>query len=177
MKIEHNPPGAGDKPASSFIAVSIIERIARAGAIIGGTILLGMALIVCASVISRLTFGQPFLGIFEIVEILTGIAILSFFPYTQVMRGNVTAEFFTQRLSRRTRDMLDLCADLAFLAMTGFLFWRVSLGFIESTTSLNRTFILSLPEWLFYGPAALWLLLLVFAALAIAGDALFRILK
>lgn len=164
-------------PAPLSPAYGLVERLARYAAVLGGGVLLLMAVITCASVISRLTVGRPFLGIFEMVELFTGIAVLSFFPYTHITRGNVMAEFFTQKAPRFLRDILDMIADIAFLAIAGFLFWRVGAGFLESLHSLDRTFVLNLPEWAFYGPAALWLLLLVVAAIAMAGQSVVKVFK
>ena len=177
MHVHNDTTEAGASPAPLFPAFGLVERLARYGAIIGGAVLLLMALVTCASVVSRLTVGRPFLGIFEMVELFTGIAVLSFFPYTHITRGNVMAEFFTQSAPRAVRAALDLIADLAFVAIAAFLFWRVGAGFLESLHSLDRSFVLNLPEWVFYGPAVLWLFLLLVVAVAIAGESILKVFK
>lgn len=169
MKLDDPTSGAGGSPALEGRAFSLVRRGATVCAALGGFVLLGMALLTCFSVVSRMFINRPVPGMFELVELFTGIAVLSFFPYTHVMRGNVTAEFFTTRAPQRLNDLLDLVADLVFLAIAAFLFWRVGVGFIESLTSRDRTFVLNMPEWVFYGPAAFWLLLLLIVTLAVAA--------
>jgi TRAP-type C4-dicarboxylate transport system permease small subunit len=167
MRLDDADHGAGPAPAPPGPAFRLVERVARACAVAGGLVLLGMALMTCVSVLTRLFAGRPIFGIFELVELFTGIAVLSFFPYTHVTRGNVVAEFFTQKLPPRLRALLELVADAGFLGIAAFAFWRVAAGLEESLGSLNRSFVLNLPEWVFYGPATLWLALLVVVSVAV----------
>ncbi len=177
MRLDDANNGAGPAPAPPGAAFRTVETIARACAVAGGLVLLGMALMTCVSVLTRLFAGRPIFGIFELVELFTGIAVLSFFPYTHVTRGNVVAEFFTQRLRPRLRALLELVADIGFLAIAAFAFWRVSAGFVESLHSLNRSFVLNMPEWVFYGPAAAWLGLLVVVSVAVMLRSAHRVLR
>jgi TRAP-type C4-dicarboxylate transport system permease small subunit len=167
MKIEDAMSRADNTSALQSSMFLKIERIATICAVIGGFVLLGMALLTCFSVASRLALNQPIRGIFELVELFTGIAVLSFFPYTHVTRGNVVAEFFTQWLPLRGRAVLELLADIAFLGVAIFAFWRVSTGFVQSIDSIGGSFVLNLPDWVFYGPAAFWMLLLVIVSVAV----------
>jgi len=177
MHSVHDHSGAGDTLAPRFPAYNLVNRLARYSAVIGGIVLLLMSATTCASVISRLLVGRPFLGIFEMVELFTGIAVMSFFPYTHIVRGNVMAEFFTQNAPQWLRRTLDLVADLVFVAIAAFLFWRVTAGFLESLHSPDRTFVLNLPESVYYGPAALWLFLLLVVSIAVAGESVLKVFK
>lgn len=164
-------------PAALSRAYRIILRLALICAVAGGVVLLLMACMTTVSVISRAVMNKPLYGIFELVELFTGIAVLSFFPYTHITRGNVVAELFTQSAPDLVRHGLEFLADLTFLAIAAFTFWRVFVGFLESLESLNRSFVLNLPEWVFYGPAAVWMLLLVvvsIAAATLSGWGLFK---
>ncbi|MBV0913831.1 TRAP transporter small permease [Anianabacter salinae] len=168
MQFSSDDAGAGILPAPLARLHSAIRRLALVCAAAGGVVLLGMALMTTASVISRAVANQPIYGIFELVELFTGIAVLSFFPYTHITRGNVVAEFFTQSAPERIRHALEFLADLTFLAIACFACWRVAVGFHESLDSLDRSFVLNMPEWVFYGPATVWMVLLVIVSVAAA---------
>lgn len=171
MRIGADDGQAGPHDRQRTGLARALYATARAGAVVGGFVLLGVAAITFASVLGRLFFGRPIYGNYELVELMTGIAVLSFFPYTHVERGNVAAEFFTQRAPAALKRLLETLADLAFLAIAAFLFWRVAVGFVEALGSQNRSFVLNLPEWVFYGPATVWLglLVLVIAGLLVAS--------
>jgi TRAP-type C4-dicarboxylate transport system permease small subunit len=168
MQFNQTDAGASILPAPIYRIYRAIERLALICAAVGGVVLLVMALVTTASVITRTVANQPIFGIFELVELFTGIAVLSFFPYTHITRGNVVAEFFTQSAPEGLRCLLEFLADLTFLGIACFACWRVIVGFIESLYSLDRSFVLNMPEWVLYGPAAVWLCLLVIASAATA---------
>ena len=107
-------------PAPLSGAYRFILRLARVCAVLGGIVLLAMACMTTVSVISRAVANTPIFGIFELVELFTGIAVLSFFPYTHITRGNVVAEFFTNGAPAPVRHGLEFLADLTFLAIACF---------------------------------------------------------
>lgn len=168
MQFNSTETGAGAMPAPLSGAYRFILRLARVCAVLGGIVLLAMACMTTVSVISRAVANTPIFGIFELVELFTGIAVLSFFPYTHITRGNVVAEFFTNGAPAPVRHALEFIADLTFLGIACFALWRVYAGFVESLDSLSRSFVLNMPEWVFYGPAAVWMVLLVIASAAAA---------
>ena len=71
-----------------------------------------MAALVTISVGGRYLFSAPINGDYDIVGILCGCAIFSFLPYCQLKRGNVLADFFTQKASPRTKAALDAMGNL-----------------------------------------------------------------
>ncbi len=168
MQFNSTDFGAGTLPAPLRRAYRFLLRLSLICAVAGGVVLLAMACMTTFSVITRAVINKPIFGIFELVELMTGIAVLSFFPYTHITRGNVVAEFFTQSAPDMVRHGLEFLADLTFLAIACFALWRVHAGFVESLDSLNRSFVLSLPEWVFYGPALIWMVLLVITSVAAA---------
>src|SRR5215510_6693777 len=91
-----------------------LHSIANILAIFGGLLSCAMATIVTVSVCGRYLLSRPIPGDYDIVGILCGSAIFAFLPYCQLKRGNVLADFFTQRASERVKAGLDGFGNLIF---------------------------------------------------------------
>src|SRR5262245_20119050 len=74
-----------------------LHRTADVLAIFGGILSCVMAAVVTISVAGRYLLSWPIPGDYDIVGILCGCAIFAFLPYCQLKRGNVLADFFTQK--------------------------------------------------------------------------------
>src|SRR5262249_13826236 len=98
-------PGDATRPAGA--AGRALFATSRALAIFGGVLSCAMAALVTVSVVGRYAFSAPINGDYDLVGILCGCAIFAFLPYCQLVRGNVLADFFTQKASDRTKAVLD----------------------------------------------------------------------
>ena len=107
-------------------------------AIFGGLLSCVMAAIVTISVIGRYLFSRPIPGDYDLVGILCGSAIFAFLPYCQLNRGNVLADFFTQKASPRTKSALDGMGNLLFLAASIMFTWRLYYGTLEMRQSSEQ---------------------------------------
>jgi TRAP-type C4-dicarboxylate transport system permease small subunit len=85
------------------------------------------------------------------------VAIFSFLPYCQIVRGNVIVDLFTTRASPRTRAMLDAAGNLLYTAIAALLTWRGALGGLEVRGYGETTMVLRVPVWWGYVPAVLCL--------------------
>jgi len=124
-----------------------LHSVATALAIFGGLLSCAMATVVTISVIGRYLFSWPVPGDYDIIGILCGCAIFSFLPYCQLKRGNVLADFFTQKASPRTKAMLDAMGNLFFLMATIMFTWRLYYGLLEMKQSSEQIAAFAFYRW------------------------------
>lgn len=124
-----------------------LYRIAVVVAGIGGLALLLITGLTIASVIGREVFSTPIPGDFELVEIGCAIAVFAFFPYCQMVGGNVIVDLFTTWTPVRTRAALDLVANLVFMMIAAVLTWRTALGAADLMRYGEQTMVLRVPLW------------------------------
>jgi TRAP-type C4-dicarboxylate transport system permease small subunit len=137
--------GTGTQPADA--AGRALHRVARILAILGGVLSCVMALIVTISVTGRYTFSAPINGDYDIVGILCGCAIFSFLPYCQLHRGNVLADFFTQKASPSTKAALDAVGNALFLIAIVMFTWRLYYGMLEMKQSSEQIAAFAFYRW------------------------------
>jgi TRAP-type C4-dicarboxylate transport system permease small subunit len=124
-----------------------IVRLARAIALCGGLLTLGIALLVTVSVIGRRIWGEPVPGDFEFVQMATAVTLFAFLPLCQSHRGNIAVDTFTSRLPRVWQRRLDGAWDLiyaAFMLMISVGLFRAAL---EAYGYGTTTMVLGLPIW------------------------------
>lgn len=137
-----------------------LHAIASGVALFGGLVLFGLTLLTVLSVVGRTTLSAPIPGDFELVEIGMAVAIFSFLPYCQIVRGNVVVDIFTAKASAATKALLDGLGNLVYTAIAALLTWRTALGGIEVEAYNETTMVLGVPVWWGYVPAVVFLVLL-----------------
>ena len=120
---------------------------ARMLAIIGGLLSCAMAALVTVSVIGRYAFSMPVPGDYDLVGIICGCAIFAFLPYCQLKRGNVLADFFTQRAPPRVKAALDALGSMLFLIAAALFTWRLYYGALEMRQSAEQIASFSFYRW------------------------------
>ncbi|MGE4243924.1 TRAP transporter small permease [Ramlibacter sp.] len=128
----------------------ILEKLAKACAILAGVLLTGITLMTCASLVGRNTTGATLVGDFELTGVAAGAAIALFMPWCQLRRGNIIVDFFTAKASARTNDRLDRFGALLFGLCMALLAWRTALGGINAWNNNSGTMMLGFPEWIVY---------------------------
>ena len=144
-----------------------VQRAIEWWAVMGGAVLLGIALLTAWSAATGFVIGKPLPGDFELTEILVAVAVFSFLPYCQLTDANVTADLFTARAGPRTVAALGLLAALLALAIGVLLLWRTWAGMIDYRQFVETTAILKIPIWVAYVPAVASLALLVLACVVV----------
>ena len=134
-----------------------LHRTATGIALLGGLVLFALTLLTVISVVGRAIFSAPIPGDFELVELGMAVAIFSFLPYCQMVRGNVIVDLFTSKASARTKALLDGVGNLLFTAIAALLTWRVALGGLEIRSYHETTMVLQVPVWWGYVPAVAFL--------------------
>ena len=82
----------------------ILEKLAKASAILAGMLLTFITIMTCVSLIGRNTTGATLVGDFELTGVAAGAAIALFMPWCQLRRGNIIVDFFTAQ-APATRPM------------------------------------------------------------------------
>jgi TRAP-type C4-dicarboxylate transport system permease small subunit len=131
--------------------------------LLGGAVLLGIALLTAWSTATGFIFGKPLPGDFELTQILVAVAVFSFLPYCQLTDANVTADLFTAGAGPRTVAALRLLAAFLALGISVLLTWRTWAGMLDYRQFVETTAILKIPIWTAYVPAVASLVLLVLA--------------
>jgi TRAP-type C4-dicarboxylate transport system permease small subunit len=147
----------------------LLDRLCRLMALLGGLVLVALALLTATSVLGRYFLGRPITGDIELVAVLTAVAVSLFMPYCQLQKGHVIVDVFTERAPPAVRAALDALGSLAVALVALVLAWRLALGGLELRAAGDETMMLRLPTW--------WGFLVVvpgFALMAVAGLASFR---
>lgn len=124
-----------------------LERLCRALALLGGLVLVAMALLTVTSVLGRYFLNRPITGDIELVAMLTATAVSLFLPYCQLRRGNVIVDVFTERAPARWRAGLDALGSFLLAAVALLFTWRMALGGLELRAAGDQSMMLRLPTW------------------------------
>jgi TRAP-type C4-dicarboxylate transport system permease small subunit len=143
----------------------LLTKICRFFAFCGGVMLILMALMSLGSIVGRTLFDKPILGDYELVQMMSAIAVAMSLPFCQMIRGHIIVDFFTTGMPRKVNKTLDIIASLV-LSVAGFVFaWRISVGMLELQGNGDASMLLNLPTWWGYAPMVPSFFLLGCAAL------------
>lgn len=147
---------------------SLMVKIARVMALLGGLVLVSLVLVTCISVIGRSanTLGHtpwleslleplaslfkqlgPVRGDFELVEAGVAFAIFAFFPWCQLVQGHATVDLFTNYLPNRARRFLMTLWEILLSATIVVITWRLIVGATDKADNGETTFLLQFPVW------------------------------
>jgi len=128
----------------------LLDALATALALIGGALLLGVALLTVVSVTGRWSVSQPVTGDIELVQLATAAPIALFLPYCQLHGSHLIIDFFTARSSGPVQRRLDavgsLLAGLLFFLMA----WRAGVAVADMRRAAETTMVLGIPLWIPY---------------------------
>jgi TRAP-type C4-dicarboxylate transport system permease small subunit len=111
----------GQAPQAAQEPKGLLRRVIEAWALLGGLLLLAIALMTSYSAAAGWLFGKPLPGDVELVEMFTAISVFMMLPYCQLTGANVTADIFTAHAGKRTVAVLELVAALVALASLALL--------------------------------------------------------
>jgi TRAP-type C4-dicarboxylate transport system permease small subunit len=109
-----------------------------------------MAAMTVVSVIGRSFFAHPILGDVELVQLGCAVVVSSFLPYTQLHKGNIIVDFFTQNASSSTQRWMDALGCLFYTLTLALITWRVGAGAIAMYENGERSMLMDLPLWWSY---------------------------
>jgi TRAP-type C4-dicarboxylate transport system permease small subunit len=153
----------------------VLDRVSRVFAVCSGLMLIAMALMSVYSIVGRSLLSKPLLGDYELVQMMSAIAVTMALPYCQMVNGHIIVDFFTTRLSPRTNGVLDTFASL-LLAVCAFAFaWRLVVATFDFKQNMDATMLLNLPTWWGYAPMGPSFFLLGCAALYTAAKQISKV--
>jgi TRAP-type C4-dicarboxylate transport system permease small subunit len=124
-----------------------LHRVANVLAVFGGMLSCVMAALVTVSVTGRYIFSAPITGDYDLVGIMCGCAVFAFLPYCQLHRGNVLADFFTQKASPRVKAGLDAMGNLLWFIAAILFTWRLYYGMLEMQGSSEQIAAFAFYRW------------------------------
>jgi TRAP-type C4-dicarboxylate transport system permease small subunit len=140
----------GIAPAAEAAAGRIVGAIARLLAILGGGLLVGLAVMSVVSItgraFSRIGLG-PVPGDFELIEAGCAVAVFAFLPWCQFRGGNVTVDLLEAYLPARFWAWLAVAGNLAMTVAAVILSWQLWLGFRDKLAYGETSMILQMPVW------------------------------
>ena len=145
-----------------------VERAALFFAMLGGVVLMLIAVMTVASVIGRAAFGQPVPGDIEVTQYAIAVAIAAFLPYCLFSGGNLIVAFFTAKASVRTKRVLDAIGALTLAFAMGLFAWRTVVGTLSVKNAGETSMVIGVPLWWTYAAMAPGFVLATLAALALA---------
>ncbi len=154
--------------------LKIVERIARAMAVIGGLVLSALVVLTCVSVLGRglNTVGHsdalmalsegladaliasgvgPITGDFEILEAGVAFAIFAFLPICQLYGSHATVDIFTNALPSKANKVISAFWEVVLTGVILLITWRLFAGLESKYAYGDTTFLLQFPVWWAYG--------------------------
>ncbi len=155
-----------DKDAQPVALVGrVLNKLCRAFAVGSGLTLIAMSLMSLTSIVGRSLFSKPILGDYELVQMMSAVAVTMALPFCQMIRGHIIVDFFTANAPKRFNRACDIVASL-MLSVAGFVFaWRIAVGMFELRNSGDASMLLTMPIWWGYLPMVPSFFLLGCAAL------------
>jgi TRAP-type C4-dicarboxylate transport system permease small subunit len=147
-------------------------RLIEGWALLGGLLLVVIAVMNTWSVISLSALGFPVPGDFEMVEMGVAVAVFGFLPYCQLTGANVSADIFTSRATPRQVALFSLLAAIVAAFFSVVLIWRMSDGMASYIEYEEVTTILNIPLWYAFPPILVSLALLITASAITLHDAI-----
>ena len=127
-----------------------LNRLSIAFAYAGGVVVAGVGIMSAISIVGRSAIGRPIIGDFELVEFGTAIAGSLFLAYCQTSYGHIVVDFFTLKVSDRTRDWLDRFGSLLMAVMYFAVGWRAIVGSFDMFRNHEITMLMGVPIWIGY---------------------------
>ncbi len=143
----------------------VLDAISRLFAICSGLMLTAMALMSVYSIIGRSFFDKPLMGDYELVQMMSAVAVTMALPFCQMVRGHIIVDFFTARNSPRSNAVLDLLAALLLATCAFAIAWRLTVSTFDFVKNHDASMLLNLPTWWGYAPMGPSFFLLGCAAL------------
>lgn len=133
----------------------LLDRAVDGLLALAGVGLLFMVAVIAFGVIARYILGAPVLGLNEIIQLTAVVLVMAALPYCTRRNGHVAVDVFDGAIGRWGRFI----GDLGARALTGFvltlLVRRAALKALDAWEFEDRTNMLRMPIWPFYGVLAI----------------------
>lgn len=154
------------------------DKLARGCALLGGSALFALILLVCLSILGRSLNGVlhmewvqatlpdiaswlldigigPVNGDYEIVEAGMAFTVFAFLPICQLHVAHASVNILNSVLSTRLKRILTLLTDIVFALVLILIAWKLFEGMESKRNSGQVTFLLQYPLWWAYASSLL----------------------
>ena len=149
-----------------------VERPCEVLALVGGLVLVSIALMSAVSILGRALLSRPIQGDYELVQMGCAVFVACCMPLTQIRYGNIIVDFFTTRASERAQSRLDAAGALVVAIVMAVVAWRTAVGTLDMISAGQTTTILGIPTWYTYAGMLPGLVLCAIAALYCTSEKL-----
>lgn len=153
-----------------------LDRACKTLAVFAGITLTALAFMSLWSIGGRAFFDQALLGDYELVQLMSAVAVAMALPYAHWIGGHVIVDFFTAKAPVKTNAFLDLLANLLMAFFAGLIAWRLTAGMLDLRSTFDASMLLGIPTWWAYAPMVPSFALLALTALFAANDSLRKLL-
>ncbi|OPZ30364.1 MAG: Tripartite ATP-independent periplasmic transporter [Lentisphaerae bacterium ADurb.BinA184] len=115
--------------------------------VLAGAAVVGMIAVTVVDVVMRSLFRHPLTGAYDLVKVQGLLAIACGLPYTTAVKGHIAVEFVFQKLSRRSRVVVDTLCRLAGIALWLVMAWQMVVYAESARRSGEVTLTLQLPVY------------------------------
>ena len=151
-----------------------VEKATRFFALMGGAMLIILAILTILSVIGRTinAYGLgPIQGDFELVENGTAFVVFCCLPYCQIHFGHVSVDIISRTFPKWLSYIISVISQLGMMVIAVIITRQLYYGMMDKYLWGETTFILALPAWWGYAAAlpasALWVVSCLFASLLV----------
>lgn len=130
----------------------LLDRLCKLLAIASGLALLVMAVLSLRSIVGRTLFDSALQGDYELVQMLSAIAVAMALPYANWIGGHVIVDFFTAKAPPRANALMDMVAHLLMALFSAVLAWRLGIGMWDLRGNHDASMMLNIPTWWSYAP-------------------------
>lgn len=155
----------------------LLDRATRLVAGAAGVLLLVMVVLVATAVIARYVFASPFVGVNEIIQLLSIAVVMLALPWCTAQGAHVRADVFDEAIGRYGRLIGDVVSRVLSATVLGFLCHRAWLKALDALEFGDATNMLGLPIWPLYGLLTLGVALCIPVLLAQAAHILIAFWK
>lgn len=155
----------------------VLDWLCKGMAVVSGVTLTVMALMSMRSIVGRSFFDAPLVGDYELVQLLSAVAVAMALPYANWIGAHVIVDFFTAKAPRKVNAFMDTVAHLLLAFFAGLLSWRLFVGMLDLRSSFDASMLLDIPTWWAYAPMVPSFALLCATSLYAAADNLRKLLK
>jgi len=115
--------------------------------LLGSFLLLAMVGLTCLDVFGRM-FGHPVFGAYELMSFMAALVAAAALPDTHARKRHIGVEIITERLSRKTRLLVELGRDLVAFVIFAIVAWRMFILASNVRDSGEMSMNLGAPEYL-----------------------------
>jgi TRAP-type C4-dicarboxylate transport system permease small subunit len=123
--------------------IHAFRKISNIGASVGSYFLVGIMILVVASILIR-PLGKAIPGSYELIELLIVVTVAFAFAYTMVKQGHISVSFLVSRFKARTQSIIASFIWLLSLGIWGVITWA-NANLMLDKWSRERSLFLEVP--------------------------------